>query len=568
MKRFLILAIFFIVVFSASVLNVHAEELDSPEIKCKDAIMNRVGYVTLDSESDGSCIYYTTDGSEPIKGAEGTKVYKKPIKINKTTVIKCRTYKDDEYSDVETEKIIVLNPVKINCIKLSNGGVQLKWATNKDSNGYLIYRKSKTSKKWKLIKRIHKPEKNSYLDKDITWNNEYSYYIITYIGKHKSLYRDMYESISTKHEHVYEEIKRNEPTCTKNGKSYLQCKMCLAKKQKTIKRLGHNRQPVKEGYYTVEKCTNCGKIYSKYLSKDIPKYWESEVTDSLDKVKAHGNLPGYLFFTDIHWGSNTRKSPAILKYVAEVTSPSFIGCGGDVITYNHPSKKNAFIEIDHFYKTLNYKVFSTVGNHDWNYMANKDTSTYLNNSEIYTHMYQNERNFAVVDQNSLVSYTDDNKNKVRYISFSYDDTTKVSDVTINQLEKNIKSLGSDWSVVLFSHAYWTSSKAGTSLAPKKMGKDLSDKLLSIQAASKAKIVLWHVGHVHRDNSQIIKSGNSSILVVSTSTDNLTQSDTWGGPKMTKGTATEQVIDYVQIDKKNKKVYMTRIGAGIDRVFNY
>ena len=59
-----------------------------------------------------------------------------------------------------------------------------------------------------MIKRIHKPEKNSYLDKDITWNNEYSYYIITYIGKHKSLYRDMYESISTKHEHVYEEIKK------------------------------------------------------------------------------------------------------------------------------------------------------------------------------------------------------------------------------------------------------------------------------------------------------------------------------------------------------------------------
>ena len=136
------------------------------------------------------------------------------------------------------------------------------------------------------------------------------------------------------------------------------------------------------------------------------------------------------------------------------------------------------------------------------------------------------------------------------------------------MEKNIKSLGSDWSVVLFSHAYWTYGKAGTTLSPKKMGKDISDRLLSIQAASKAKSVLWHVGHVHRDNSQIIKSGNSSILVVSTSTDNYTQADTWGGPKMTKGTATEQVIDYVQIDKKNKKVYMTRIGAGIDRVFNY
>jgi hypothetical protein len=36
--------------------------------------------------------------------------------------------------------------------------------------------------------------------------------------------------------------------------------------------------------------------------------------------------------------------------------------------------------------------------------------------------------------------------------------------------------------------------------------------------------------------------------------------------MTKGTATEQVMDIVQIDRTAGKIYLTRIGAGKSRCF--
>ena len=569
MKKITILLVFILSVISFSISTVHADSLKTPKIIYTDSILNKIGYVYLESPYEDASIYYTTDGSIPQKNKKGTKLYTNPIKINKTTLIKCRIYKDGMHSKVISKRIIYLNPVKINSIKLYDGGVRLKWTINEYSDGYLIYRKDKSTHKWKLIKKINDSSTSEYIDKNISWNNKYSYYVITFLGNHKSLHRKMYKSIVTKHDHVYEEVKRITPTCTKNGKCFLRCKKCNAEKTKSLKKIGHRIITTKEGYYTVDKCKNCGMIRNKFLSKDIPKYWEDEVVDSLDKIKIHNNLPGYIYFTDVHWNSNAKNSPALINFISQNSNPYFLGFGGDVINTHHTSISDSIKEIDDFYNSISSsKVFSTVGNHDWNISDNNDISTYLSYGDIYNNMYLRENIYAKVEPTSLVSYLDDSKNKIRYISFCFDDVSYATDETIINLKNTICSLDKDWSVVLFSHAYWHYEAADRNISPKKAGKILAENILQIQEESKAKIILWHVGHVHRDNYEIIKKANSSILVVSTSTDNYTQSVPLGGPKMIKGTNTEQVIEYVQIDKNNRKIYMTRIGAGTDRVFNY
>lgn len=158
---------------------------------------------------------------------------------------------------------------------------------------------------------------------------------------------------------------------------------------------------------------------------------------------------------------------------------------------------------------------------------------------------------------------------MRYISFFFDDTEEVSSEVIDSIGRAVSSLDADWSVVLFSHAYWHYAHPGDEPYAKPEAKQLAAKLLDIQAHSNATIALWHVGHIHRDMQEMLSDGNGNqLLVVASNCDAYQRSSCWGGLAMTKGTATEQVIEIVQLDKDRGKIYMTRIGAGRSRTFAY
>ena len=71
------------------------------------------------------------------------------------------------------------------------------------------------------------------------------------------------------------------------------------------------------------------------------------------------------------------------------------------------------------------------------------------------------------------------------------------------------------------------------------------------------------GHNHVDGCIRTDGG---LNVISTTCDAYGAPE--GGVVRAKGTITEQAFDVVNIDYENKKIYMTRIGAGEDRVFSY
>ena len=129
--------------------------------------------------------------------------------------------------------------------------------------------------------------------------------------------------------------------------------------------------------------------------------------------------------------------------------------------------------------------------------------------------------------------------------------------------------------------------------------------MELQNTVKADVAAWMVGHCHRDLSSFLTyqenktSGtptvteepaktttgdvadgnspvkeeqqtkkNSTLLVISTNCDTYKQSTPWGGYTMEAGTDTEQAFEIVQIDTKRHKLYLTRVGAGVDRTFQY
>jgi predicted phosphodiesterase len=246
---------------------------------------------------------------------------------------------------------------------------------------------------------------------------------------------------------------------------------------------------------------------------------------------------------------------------------SYAVCGGDVVTGCYDNKQDAVKEIKDFYSQFSVPILSIQGNHDANKNDNPNKSAQLSEKEVNRLMYTHNPPGTHMSHGGDFAYIDDSAHRVRYIIFHYDETDAVADTVLDSIDQAVCELSSDWSVVLFSHAYWHYSRPGGTLSPKPEGKRLADALLDIQRRSQATIVLWHVGHIHRDKYELLSDGHGNrILVVATNCDAYQRSACWGGLSMTKGTATEQVIDIVQIDKAAGKVYMTRIGAGKSRSY--
>ena len=86
---------------------------------------------------------------------------------------------------------------------------------------------------------------------------------------------------------------------------------CHCGKTKIVRgKKGHKYSNTNDGVFIVKKCMNCGKISKKYLSKDIPTYWDSHINKALKTAKKRGDLPGYVYLTDPHWAKNAGNSPA------------------------------------------------------------------------------------------------------------------------------------------------------------------------------------------------------------------------------------------------------------------
>lgn len=463
-----------------------------------------------------------------------------------------------------------IRPVKIKTLKYSYGKVVITWKTNKYAKGYRIYRRKKGSKKWKRIRTIKGAKKNTYRDRKVSFGTKYKYCVTSYgAGVESRKYRRA-KTVSTIHKHKYKVVSLKKPDCTHDGLRISRCIRCNKKKSTTISKLGHASVISKDGYYTVETCERCGEKLDSYLQKNIPSYWNREIVSALKASDAREGIPGYVYFTDSHWNANAKRSPAIVQFATKKLGYPFAVYGGDVVTGYHKTAKEAKAEIKEFYSKFKINLFSTTGNHDFNSNENPNTKTYLTHDDVFSLMYAKEASFANLEGRDRFSFTDDTVNKIRYISFYYDELEPVPDDVIAMIQTRTGELDQDWIVVLFSHAYWHFKKAGTESKPSAYGKTLANQLLDIQKNSAANIALWHVGHIHRDHSGTItnSAGDSSILVVSTSSDAYSKSVKWGGPEMKKGTKTEQIVEIVQIDRINRKVYMTRIGAGTDRQFEY
>lgn len=301
--------------------------------------------------------------------------------------------------------------------------------------------------------------------------------------------------------------------------------------------------------------------------KVIPKYYEKyleEKIETINNVNADIGEDGDCFamITDMHWSHNAKISPRLINYICDNSHINKVVNCGDLVKNYFTVKQDARNEntdlIRQFSKTYDYYI--TSGNHDNNSNLNSDTSTYLANSELYSYFVRrNEDKFTHV---SGLSYCVDNKvQKIRYIFVDYFEWSNGCTV----LKEWCNELDNTWNVVFFSHAYFTTDSSHTTGEPAVSGRGAKIKEAIDSIANKVNVVGLFTGHIHRD---YILTTEQGYPIIATNCDTYAESAYWGGETMRLGTVTEQCFDIVSIDTENRKIYLTRIGAGSDRETDY
>ena len=297
----------------------------------------------------------------------------------------------------------------------------------------------------------------------------------------------------------------------------------------------------------------------------IPSYWTTEYNRVKTAINSNrmtiGNkLAEFAFITDIHWSGNAKKSPILINALAKDTHINTVVVGGDVIYTHDSTQMGAVEEIEDFYKQFDsgIRLFSTIGNHDFNSNNNADTSTYLTAEQLYSLMMSNEETYTDTKASPYVTVYDNVSQKVRYIQFYHPDVIAIPDATKTAVIDAIEEKDTSWTVVLICHVYWSSENAVDTYI-----KSFAEQLAGINVTGEyATISALIVGHVHYDSSVVVDNG---LLVIASQCDTYKQSS---GSTMTIDTDTEQAFDVFQIDTINKHIYITRVGAGSDRQFDY
>lgn len=347
---------------------------------------------------------------------------------------------------------------------------------------------------------------------------------------------------------------------------------------------------------------------------EIPLYWRSYLKEKIELINNLQYLENYSLFSfgviaDVHWPGINQNSPGLLKQVIKDCNIKYLLNLGDFANGNTTKQLaiEQFRSSLNIYRNLGALMLPVMGNHDDNaFNSNEELQYRVNNTIVKEEQsnlfHQVLGDNVVYGKNKTYYYTDYVNEKIRFIGLDVMDMT-YQDIgkgylicqygyrqeQLNWLAQNALNVPSDgWSVVVFSHIppYTSADMYGTgSIAPYNsdvlMGileafldrssydnetYDTGDYNIDINADYSQKggdVIALICGHTHIDH---LLKWNNKIPVITTLDDCLHL--VGSAPKKIVGTVSEQAFDIFTIDKINRTVYVTRIGAGSDRIFKY
>lgn len=321
----------------------------------------------------------------------------------------------------------------------------------------------------------------------------------------------------------------------------------------------------------------------------IPTYWESHLETKANEIRvalenAGKNKSSFLWYTDSHWLTNSRKSPKLLKYLYKHTPINKVNFGGDII--NDPNEfTSENIKYAYDWKRMIKDLpnhHSVIGNHDNNHLARNDSA--LENM-IYSFLFSSEETNDITWGGFAYYYIDNKCEQTRYLYLDSGRRGLTDDETKFVIDA-LTSLPSGWHVVAISHIWADcndTAKPSEVTMNSYMQKllNLFDAYNSRQNGSITMVSTSHSynftsasgkvefcigGHCHVD---LNLSSTKGIPVIITASDtNQERSSAEDEECGVLGTITESAVFGIVCDYTSKKLSIIGIGRGGTRVITY
>ena len=355
---------------------------------------------------------------------------------------------------------------------------------------------------------------------------------------------------------------------------------------------------------------------TEYLSTYIPDYWQVHLEEKIARIhtlQVQAGISGTSFglVTDFHCGDNCMHSAALMeKVLKECGIPYFFNAGDYVSGMGIIDPEDLIREIvvtRRLFSRIADKQLMVLGNHDMAYSTYEPPNYYaefLTKEELEEYIFAPQRAFPNrVFGPGGAFFADDVDHKLRHITLNTHDTPsdeigpdgfavynkfRLTGFRQDQItwfaEVALLLPDKDWTVVLCTHESIGADKGyvfynqelmlgiidafrrHTAYRAETCYKDVAgyDAAISVDFSGKGgNFAAWVGGHWHRDDSRIW-DGVLTIASVNDSMHNSALSPFMHKPE----TITEQAFDIFTINKKEHKLYATRIGAGEDREFTY
>ena len=376
---------------------------------------------------------------------------------------------------------------------------------------------------------------------------------------------------------------------------------------------------------TPEEYKKIGYINFGYISPALsdnntyPDYIAAAVNEAVEKIQSYQNRNSvtFGFMTDIHYSDTfnhnirTKRLLNAYKEISKRVFSNMLLMGGDYVNDGCKEYKiNNYRELRAHLDGINYYPIN--GNHDDNsiwdrYFIKSDNSENMLSSDelynlFYNHLPSHQANFDEKND-GLYYYCNDSLNKIRYIFLDVCDIPKILNEkgqlkylkqhTFAMSQKQVdwlinKALKFDedgWEIIILAHDWPLSSfinKANNEEArlaflneiiytyTKKGSLNeiyLEDEFkirvkIDFSTYKTAKIIAVFAGHHHKDLIEC--TGNFPPYIITANAmmyDNV--------PVLREdGKKSELLFDMVTIDRKKHRIYLTRVGAGEDRIADY
>ncbi len=316
-----------------------------------------------------------------------------------------------------------------------------------------------------------------------------------------------------------------------------------------------------------------------------PAYWQDALDECIAKIKALQAGRGcvtFPFFSDNH--QRLGYSGVLIAAVMKECGIPYCFFGGDAISNGYIESESAMVSearaFDAIMKAIPSGRFCrTVGNHDGYWAVSASESHTYTRDQVYELFLRGDavaqnRHFGA---DGTYYYVDDKASKVRFIvlnsngGFGEEQRAWVQNTALCFGENG-------WSVVFISHAPVTNNKHSYINDAQAMQTLLTDYIGGTDE-SKASVVGWFSGHIHRDRIyQCDHTGNYDLDDQETVTlpwKTVTVSSDHTGisyDDATKHTVASDdqshAIDFVTVNTASRTVSITRLGIGSDRSYTY